>query len=88
MINHTLGRVFNLFNIDFGAVRRWTRRLAWSRTGVNGASPISTAARRSSIASALDALALAEVKRDDVTFARVYDVRGRPTPNLLTEPPS
>ena len=46
MINHALGRVFDLFNIDFGAVRRWTRRLAWSRTGVNGASPISTAARR------------------------------------------
>jgi len=30
---------------------------------------------------------LAEVKRDGITFARVYDLRGQPTPNLLTTPP-
>jgi hypothetical protein len=30
---------------------------------------------------------LAEVRRDGVIFARVYDLRGRPTPNLLTQPP-
>ena len=30
---------------------------------------------------------LAQIERDGVTFARVYDLRGRPTPNLLTQPP-
>jgi len=36
---------------------------------------------------ALSAPLMAEVKRDGVVFARVYDLRGRPTPNLLTQPP-
>ena len=36
---------------------------------------------------ALSAPLVAEVKRDGVVFARVYDLRGRPTPNLLTLPP-
>jgi len=35
----------------------------------------------------LDAPVIVEVKREGVTFARVYDVRGRVTPNLLTLPP-
>ena len=30
---------------------------------------------------------LVEIKREGVVYARVYDIRGRPTPNLLTEPP-
>ena len=36
---------------------------------------------------ALPVPVMAEVKRDGVVFARVYDLRGRPTPNLLTLPP-
>lgn len=35
----------------------------------------------------LKAPLLAEVKRDGIVFARVYDLRGQPTPNLLTVPP-
>ncbi len=35
----------------------------------------------------LDAPLIAEIKREGVVFARVYDLRGRPTPNLLTLPP-
>jgi hypothetical protein len=35
----------------------------------------------------LKAPLLAEVKRDGITFARVYDLRGQPIPNLLTVPP-
>ena len=35
----------------------------------------------------LDAPILAEVRREGVVYARVYDIRGRPAPNLLTEPP-
>jgi hypothetical protein len=35
----------------------------------------------------LDAPVLTEVKREGVTFARVYDLRGQRTPDLLTEPP-
>jgi hypothetical protein len=35
----------------------------------------------------LDAPLLAEVKREGVVFARVYDVRGKNIPDLLTEPP-
>jgi Dolichyl-phosphate-mannose-protein mannosyltransferase len=30
---------------------------------------------------------MAEIVRESVLFARVYDLRGRPTPNLVTEPP-
>ena len=35
----------------------------------------------------LQAPIIDEVRRDGVTFARVYDLRGGPTPNLLTLPP-
>ena len=35
----------------------------------------------------LSAPLLVDIKRAGVTFARVYDLRGRPTPNLLTLPP-
>lgn len=35
----------------------------------------------------LKAPLVTEVKRAGVVFARVYDLRGRPTPNLVTEPP-
>ena len=35
----------------------------------------------------LKAPVLVEIKREGVDFARVYDIRGRPVPNLLTEPP-
>jgi len=35
----------------------------------------------------LDAPALVEIVREGVVYARVYDIRGRPVPNLLTEPP-
>ncbi|MCK9909196.1 glycosyltransferase family 39 protein [Microbacteriaceae bacterium K1510] len=30
---------------------------------------------------------LVDIQREGVMYARVYDLRGRPTPNLLTEPP-
>ena len=35
----------------------------------------------------LKAPVLVEIEREGVDFARVYDIRGRPVPNLLTEPP-
>jgi hypothetical protein len=35
----------------------------------------------------LTAPVLVEIHREGVDFARVYDMRGRPVPNLLTEPP-
>jgi Dolichyl-phosphate-mannose-protein mannosyltransferase len=35
----------------------------------------------------LKAPVLVEIKREGVAYARVYDIRGRPVPNLLTEPP-
>ena len=35
----------------------------------------------------LTAPVLVEIKREGVDYARVYDIRGRPVPNLLTEPP-
>jgi dolichyl-phosphate-mannose-protein mannosyltransferase len=35
----------------------------------------------------LKAPVLVEITREGVTYARVYDMRGRPMPNLLTEPP-
>ncbi len=35
----------------------------------------------------LQAPVLVEIEREGVTYARVYDIRGRPVPNLLTEPP-
>jgi len=35
----------------------------------------------------LKAPALVEITREGVDYARVYDIRGRPVPNLLTEPP-
>ncbi len=35
----------------------------------------------------LQAPIIVEVRRDDVVFARVYDLRGGPTPELLTLPP-
>lgn len=35
----------------------------------------------------LDAPLIAEVERDGIVFARVWDLRGRPAPNLLTTPP-
>ncbi|MDO8876957.1 MAG: glycosyltransferase family 39 protein [Pseudolabrys sp.] len=35
----------------------------------------------------LKAPIIAEIAREGVTFARVYDLRGGPTPKLLTEPP-
>jgi 4-amino-4-deoxy-L-arabinose transferase-like glycosyltransferase len=35
----------------------------------------------------LKAPVLVEIKREGIDFARVYDIRGRPVPNLLTEPP-
>jgi hypothetical protein len=35
----------------------------------------------------LQAPVLVEITREGVGFARVYDIRGRPVPNLLTEPP-
>jgi len=35
----------------------------------------------------LTAPVLVEINREGVDFARVYDIRGRPVPNLLTEPP-
>jgi hypothetical protein len=35
----------------------------------------------------LKAPILVEVEREGELYARVYDFRGRPTPNLLTEPP-
>src|SRR5260221_7869129 len=34
----------------------------------------------------LDAPVLVEIVRDGVTFARVYDIRGRSFPTLLTQP--
>jgi hypothetical protein len=34
----------------------------------------------------LDAPVLAEIKRDGVVYARVYDIRGRSVTNLLTIP--
>jgi hypothetical protein len=30
---------------------------------------------------------LVEINREGIYYARVYDIRGRPAPNLLTEPP-
>jgi len=30
---------------------------------------------------------IVDIQREGVMYARVYDLRGRPTPNLLTEPP-
>ena len=35
----------------------------------------------------LTAPILVEISREGVDYARVYDIRGRPVPNLLTEPP-
>ena len=35
----------------------------------------------------LTAPVLLEINREGVDYARVYDIRGRPVPNLLTEPP-
>jgi hypothetical protein len=35
----------------------------------------------------LTAPVLVEIKRQGIDYARVYDIRGRPVPNLLTEPP-
>jgi Dolichyl-phosphate-mannose-protein mannosyltransferase len=35
----------------------------------------------------LTAPVLVEITREGVDYARVYDIRGRPVPNLLTEPP-
>lgn len=35
----------------------------------------------------LAAPVLVEIEREGVDYARVYDIRGRPVPNLLTEPP-
>ncbi|MBV9557136.1 MAG: hypothetical protein JO254_08635 [Pseudolabrys sp.] len=35
----------------------------------------------------LRAPVLAEVRREGVLYGRVYDMRGRPVPNLLTVPP-
>ena len=35
----------------------------------------------------LDAPLIAQIKREGVIYAEVYDLRGRPTPPLLTEPP-
>ena len=35
----------------------------------------------------LKAPILVDVEREGVVFARVYDLRGGPTPNLLTQPP-
>jgi hypothetical protein len=34
----------------------------------------------------LDAPLLAEIARDGVVYARVYDIRGRAFPTLLTQP--
>jgi len=35
----------------------------------------------------LTAPVLVEINREGIDYARVYDIRGRPVPNLLTEPP-
>ena len=35
----------------------------------------------------LTAPVLVEINREGIEYARVYDIRGRPVPNLLTEPP-
>lgn len=35
----------------------------------------------------LTAPVLVEIEREGIAYARVYDIRGRPVPNLLTEPP-
>ena len=35
----------------------------------------------------LTAPVLVEIAREGIIYARVYDIRGRPVPNLLTEPP-
>ena len=35
----------------------------------------------------LTAPVLVEIDREGIEYARVYDMRGRPVPNLLTEPP-
>jgi hypothetical protein len=35
----------------------------------------------------LTARVLVEISREGVDYARVYDIRGRPVPKLLTEPP-
>ena len=35
----------------------------------------------------LTAPVLVEINREGIDYARVYDMRGRPVPNLLTEPP-
>jgi dolichyl-phosphate-mannose-protein mannosyltransferase len=35
----------------------------------------------------LTAPVLVEIDREGIDYARVYDIRGRPVPNLLTEPP-
>jgi methionine synthase I (cobalamin-dependent) len=35
----------------------------------------------------LQASIMATIEREGVVYAQVYDLRGRPTPNLLTQPP-
>jgi hypothetical protein len=35
----------------------------------------------------LTAPVLVEINREGIDYARVYDIRDRPVPNLLTEPP-
>jgi hypothetical protein len=35
----------------------------------------------------LQATILANIEREGVTYARVYDLRGGPTPKILTQPP-
>ena len=35
----------------------------------------------------LKAPIMVEIEREGVVYARVYDLRGAPTPKLLTEPP-
>ena len=79
--------------------RRWTieicgpQRRRRSRSGPNSKPP--GTARRADFAMMLGtfycrdltAPVLVEIKREGVEYARVYDIRGRPVPNLLTEPP-
>ena len=59
-----------------------TSRPTWDRKGADFAMMLGTFYCRD-----LKAPVLAEIMRDGVGFARVYDIRGRPVPNLLTEPP-
>jgi len=56
--------------------------IAWERKQADFAMMLGTFYCRD-----LDAPVLVEIAREGVVYARVYDIRGRPVPNLLNEPP-